>query len=421
MTSANEVLDCRRCCPSGCLPVLLFNQKKRARLPLTSNPTEHESSSSSFFLTPQSFDSAPAGLAETRGITNQTAVQNSPRNQFQFSNFRPSMDNGGCGASPQSHRSQSLNSGQLQQQAPQNYRSQEYKKFSSDLSTVGQNSKTSWNQFQQQVSQQQQSQEQKQFNSAPSTMAQSCKTNWNTGLGPQSANTWKENTKPMSNQRKEFGSMRGNNYTQSSTTSNFRSHVAPESNIEHTKSAEQMYQVKPQWPKNTPQNAARCRPIVQPNQFAEKRFDSKPGDGTNQKHQSVQVKVTQPDNSMRVITTTIEGMKQWSQYSHRVTMLFEVFATLDSAVVAGDQCAKHFLLRDRKDSVPCVFYEIDRDLPRLIRGQVHRCMGNYDKKRNLFKCVSVRPASVLEQKNFVEFVRVADDEMRQVVQTLSEV
>ncbi|XP_007898908.2 spermatogenesis-associated protein 22 isoform X3 [Callorhinchus milii] len=345
MTSANEVLDCRRCCPSGCLPVLLFNQKKRARLPLTSNPTEHESSSSSFFLTPQSFDSAPAGLTETRGITNQTAVQNSPRNQFQFSNFRPSMDNGGCGASPQSHRSQSLNSGQLQQQAPQNYRSQEYKKFSSDLSTVGQNSKTSWNQFQQQVSQQQQSQEQKQFNSAPSTMAQSCKTNWNTGLGPQSANTWKENTKPMSNQRKEFGSMRGNNYTQSSTTSNFRSHVAPESNIEHTKSAEQMYQVKPQWPKNTPQNAARCRPIVQPNQFAEKRFDSKPGDGTNQ----------------------------------------------------------------------------DRDLPRLIRGQVHRCMGNYDKKRNLFKCVSVRPASVLEQKNFVEFVRVADDEMRQVVQTLSEV
>ncbi|GCB73643.1 hypothetical protein scyTo_0002723 [Scyliorhinus torazame] len=140
-----------------------------------------------------------------------------------------------------------------------------------------------------------------------------------------------------------------------------------------------------------------------------------------QKTKLLQMKVMQPDNSLRIVTTTIEGMKHWTQYNHKCALLFEVFATLDSAVRAGEQSAKNFLLRDRKDSVPAVFYETDRDLPRLIRGQVHRCMGTYDQRRNLFKCVSVRSASTVEQKTFAEFVSVADAEMTQFVQTLNEV
>lgn len=70
----------------------------------------------------------------------------------------------------------------------------------------------------------------------------------------------------------------------------------------------------------------------------------------------------------------------------------------------------------------CVHYALmkDRELPRLIRGRVHRCMGTYDAKRNIFKCVSVRPATAQEQDTFQEFVKIADVEMTAYVKTINE-
>lgn len=59
-------------------------------------------------------------------------------------------------------------------------------------------------------------------------------------------------------------------------------------------------------------------------------------------------------------------------------------------------------------------------LPRLIRGQVHRCVGNYDRQKNVFTCVSVRAASLSEQRNAQEAVKASDSEMRNEVQALSE-
>ncbi|XP_067864445.1 spermatogenesis-associated protein 22 isoform X3 [Heptranchias perlo] len=371
---------------AGCLPVLLFNQKKRTRLPLTSNPMEHESGSNSLFPTPESFDSPPAGnkgLTQTRAPGNQTTVQNNYRAQFQYPNIRSNMDNADSGKAPLSNLAKTTSIGQLQQQVPQHQQIQDYRNFSRGSSNIGQNSKT----------------------------------NWNTGVRQQSGNTGKENTRPIMNERKEFTSTNGNNRTQTKITSTFRSCVPSESYKTQTKSSQQTHQ----WPKSSSQNTASSRRSGQPNQFLENQFESNPRNSVDQKSQPVQMKVTQPDNSLRIATTTIEGMKHWTQYSHRVALLFEVFATLDSAVIAGEHSAKNFLLRDRKDSVPCVFYETDRDLPRLIRGQVHRCMGTYDKRRNLLKCVSVRPASTVEQKTFAEFVRVADAEMTQFVKALSEV
>lgn len=127
------------------------------------------------------------------------------------------------------------------------------------------------------------------------------------------------------------------------------------------------------------------------------------------------------ETSMRVITAVIEGMKHWSQYKNRVPMLFEIFATLDSAVTIGEHGAKKFLMRDDKHVVQCLYYENDQTLPRLIRGQVHRCVGNYDKDKDIMKCVSVRAASLSEQKNAQEAVRASDAELRNVLLTLSEI
>ncbi|XP_030009438.1 spermatogenesis-associated protein 22 [Sphaeramia orbicularis] len=134
--------------------------------------------------------------------------------------------------------------------------------------------------------------------------------------------------------------------------------------------------------------------------------------------QSLQMK---PSTSLRILTATIDGMRHWSQFRDKVPILFEICATLDSAVTLGSHGAKNFLLRDGKEVVQCVYYENEQGLPRLIRGQVHRCVGNYDCGRNVLTCVSVRAGHPSELRNAHEAVRVCDAEMRAVVKAVSEV
>uniref|UniRef100_A0A673A7B7 Spermatogenesis associated 22 n=1 Tax=Sphaeramia orbicularis TaxID=375764 RepID=A0A673A7B7_9TELE len=135
-------------------------------------------------------------------------------------------------------------------------------------------------------------------------------------------------------------------------------------------------------------------------------------------HTSLQMK---PSTSLRILTATIDGMRHWSQFRDKVPILFEICATLDSAVTLGSHGAKNFLLRDGKEVVQCVYYENEQGLPRLIRGQVHRCVGNYDCGRNVLTCVSVRAGHPSELRNAHEAVRVCDAEMRAVVKAVSEV
>ncbi|XP_036435795.1 spermatogenesis-associated protein 22 [Colossoma macropomum] len=155
--------------------------------------------------------------------------------------------------------------------------------------------------------------------------------------------------------------------------------------------------------------------------WVEDTFDTSRTESSLQQQKSARLE-TKPatEKSLRILTAVIEGMKHWSQFNDKVPMLFEIFATLDSAVTVGKYGAKNFLMRNGKDVVPCVYYENDQVLPRLIRGQVHRCVGNYDRHKNVLTCVSVRPTSSLEQRNAQEAVRMSDTEMRNVVQALTE-
>lgn len=62
----------------------------------------------------------------------------------------------------------------------------------------------------------------------------------------------------------------------------------------------------------------------------------------------------------------------------------------------------------------------EQKLPRLIRGQSHRCVGNYDRSRDVLVCVSIRPALPSELKNAHEAVKACDAEMRALVKSLNE-
>ncbi|XP_062887336.1 spermatogenesis-associated protein 22 isoform X2 [Mobula hypostoma] len=311
---------------AGCFPVLLFNQRKRTRLPLTSNPMEHESSSNSNFPTLESFDSPPAGnrgLIQSRPQSNQITMQNNYEAQFQYPSKRSYLDN-------TSSSVKTMKTSQPQQHVPQREQAQAYRKFSYGSNAVGQSS-------------------------------------WNTGVKQQLGNTWKENPKPAINDIKEFASTTGTNYSQMKMADTFRSHVSSDPYKAQTKSYQQIHQKF----KNLPQNTASYRYCGQQNECTKNHFINDPDDGVDQRSKPTQMKFTQPDNTLRVMTATIEGMKHWTQYSDRLALLFEVFATLDSAVISGEYSAKNFLLRDRKDSVPCVFYETGTSTEMLI--QYARC------------------------------------------------
>ncbi|CAL8266751.1 unnamed protein product [Merluccius merluccius] len=134
-----------------------------------------------------------------------------------------------------------------------------------------------------------------------------------------------------------------------------------------------------------------------------------------------QIQKSSTGESLRVLTAVIAGMRHWSHYKDRAPYLFELFATLDSAVTIGSHGSKSFLMRDGKETVRCVFYENEQELPRLIRGQVHRCVGNYNHANDLLMCVSVRPGLPSEQRNAQEAVKACNVEMRALVKSFNEV
>ncbi|XP_041864457.1 spermatogenesis-associated protein 22 isoform X2 [Melanotaenia boesemani] len=161
--------------------------------------------------------------------------------------------------------------------------------------------------------------------------------------------------------------------------------------------------------------------VEQKSSFVEKKSLNTPRTAQPTKSQETLPVEPAIENSLRILTAVIDGMRHWSQFKDKVPYLFEIFATLDSAVTLGSYGAKNFLMRDGKHVVQCIFYENEHALPRLIRGQVHRCVGNYDRSRDVLICVSVRPGLPSELRNAQETVKVCDAEMRALVKKLSEV
>ncbi|XP_006815418.1 uncharacterized protein LOC102800873 [Saccoglossus kowalevskii] len=140
-------------------------------------------------------------------------------------------------------------------------------------------------------------------------------------------------------------------------------------------------------------------------------------DGTN----DIRIKQPTQDKSLKIITATIEGMKHWKEVSSNINLLFEVYAMVDSAVsTRTDGCGKQFILRDTNNSVKCIFFEIDRSIPKIIRGQYYRCIGNLFEDSGCFHCVSIRIATQQELKLIKVNISASDKAMRDAVYSISE-
>ncbi|NXC05549.1 SPT22 protein, partial [Orthonyx spaldingii] len=334
---------------AGCLPVPLFNQKKRTRQPLTSNPLKNEPGTSSgtrsYEFSPTSFGWGTANpeVDELQKAANsgQTEHPMSPSLMKPPNASKFNLANAGKTLAACRNRNEYTPLGNTANSRPDSGTTRKFENFSSNLKTV---------------------QQQKLPDSR--NPSQLIKTDTSKGQWPVKPNTGSRSLQDHS-----------------------------------------------------PAYKFNCN--IQQKKMNENQFDCVPED-KSQEISSSQVKTEIKKNSLRILSAVIQSVRHWSQYAYKTALLFEVLGTLDSAVTPGAYGAKNFLLRDGKETLPCVFYEIDRELPRLIRGRVHRCMGNYDAKRNIFKCVSVRPATAQEQNTFQDFVKIADVEMTAYVKTMNE-
>ncbi|XP_064534025.1 spermatogenesis-associated protein 22 isoform X2 [Pseudopipra pipra] len=338
---------------AGCLPVPLFNQKKRTRQPLTSNPIKNE----------------PGAGSGTRTY-----------------DFSPTSFGWGTAHPEVAELQKAANSGQTEHQmAPSLMKPPNASKF--NLANAGKNLAACRNRNGYTLS-----------NTADSRSESGI-----TRKFGNLSNNWK-----TVQQQKPPGSRNSSQLLKTETS--------------QPNTAKGQWPVKPDPASRSLQGhspAYKFNYNIQQNKMNENQIDFVPEE-KSQEVPSSQIKIRDRRNSLRILSAVIESLRHWSQYSYKTALLFEVLGTLDSAVTPGAYGAKNFLLRDGKETLPCVFYEIDRELPRLIRGRVHRCMGNYDAKRNLFKCVSVRPATAPEQNTFQDFVKIADAEMTAYVKTMNE-
>ncbi|XP_031447448.1 spermatogenesis-associated protein 22 isoform X2 [Phasianus colchicus] len=348
---------------AGCLPVLLFNQKKRPRQPLTSNPIKNEPGSSSVthdFSSSLGWEAVNPEVDELQKAANSGADDHVAPSPMKSPNAsKPNLVKAGG----------NLYAYRAEQKTP---------------------STKIWN---------------RNDCTPASNRTSSISDSGTTQKFENRSNNWK----PVQQQK--------------IPDSSHSSHHIKTTETSQTRSTKEQRPVKLNTTSRNLQDyglAYKLNCNSQQNSMNEKQSDCVPED-KSQDISLFQLKLKEKRNSLRIISAVIESMKHWSQYTYKTPLLFEVLGTLDSAVTSGAYGAKNFLLRDGKESLPCVFYEIDRELPRLIRGRVLRCMGNYDTKRNIFKCVSVRPATIPEQNTFQEFVKIADVEMTAYVKTMNEI
>ncbi|XP_052514716.1 spermatogenesis-associated protein 22 [Budorcas taxicolor] len=351
---------------AGCLPVPLFNQKKRNRQPLTSNPCKNDP-----------------------GISNASDSYDFPPlpSDWAWEAVNPELP----------PLTKTVNTGQIPHSVSNPLRSQD--SVSKSIQSNAESSKSDWS--------------------------------YRDGNKNTSLKTWDKNDFKPQCRRRNLMTNNGINsgpinlgaqqqkqlrVSESTNLPNQRESEA----LRQTKSSEIPGSTMRSLDKNSTLQA--FKPNFQQNQFKKKMSDGFQEVNTLKKEaSSYQLKLREKDNSFRIISAVIESMKYWREHAQKTVLLFEILAVLDSAVRPGPYCSKTFLMRDGKHTLPCVFYEIDRELPRLIRGRVHRCVGNYDQKKNIFKCVSVRPASASEQKTFQAFVKIVDAEMRYYTSIMNEV
>ncbi|KAM7443014.1 spermatogenesis-associated protein 22 [Porites harrisoni] len=135
----------------------------------------------------------------------------------------------------------------------------------------------------------------------------------------------------------------------------------------------------------------------------------------------VNLMATPMEKTLRVITATIQNIVDWKTFDDKIAVIYEIFGTLDSQVSLNSTGnAKNFVIKDKTGTLRCTFWEMDRQLPRLTRGQMHRCVGSLDRRNGHFYCVSVRPVKHTELQTIAPFIEVSQAAIQEQLVNLKE-
>ncbi|CAM1320887.1 SPATA22 (predicted) [Pycnogonum litorale] len=115
--------------------------------------------------------------------------------------------------------------------------------------------------------------------------------------------------------------------------------------------------------------------------------------------------------SMKIFTSVVPNKQSLVEHKNKSgVFVYEIYGIIGSAVSVKQMKNvkfSEFMLRGSTgECIKCQFYEIDRQLCRLTRGQWHRCVGNIGGDGQLM-CVSVRPASKDEMANLDAMVSLS--------------
>ncbi|CAF1118570.1 unnamed protein product [Adineta ricciae] len=106
-------------------------------------------------------------------------------------------------------------------------------------------------------------------------------------------------------------------------------------------------------------------------------------------------KKTLPDDgSLRIITSTVQGMKHWTNKQLPYPILFEIFGKLDSQVtMLPTTNTRQFSVVDDKDRVECIFAEMDQSFSNIDRDVELRIICRLERGSQVAHCIAIRVAN----------------------------
>ncbi|CAF3193990.1 unnamed protein product [Rotaria socialis] len=120
-------------------------------------------------------------------------------------------------------------------------------------------------------------------------------------------------------------------------------------------------------------------------------------------------KLLPEDGSLRLVTSTVQGMKHWTNKHLPYPILFEVFGKLDSQVTSLSLTnTRQFSLIDEKDRIECIFAEMDQSFSNIDRDVQLRIICRLEPKSSLARCIAIRIANKDEWNEKYSIIKQCD-------------
>ncbi|CAF0760288.1 unnamed protein product [Rotaria sp. Silwood1] len=108
---------------------------------------------------------------------------------------------------------------------------------------------------------------------------------------------------------------------------------------------------------------------------------------------TAKIKILPEDESLRLVTSTIQGMKHWTNKHLSYPILFEIFGKLDSQITSlSSTNTRQFSLIDEKDRIECIFAEMDQSFSNIDRDVQLRVICRLKSESNIVRCIAIRIA-----------------------------